>query len=441
MTGDPRRWRQRAGHPGRREVLGAVPLPLGRSTPPTTPRSARGRSQHLADVIMVEGAATRRRHHARDRRRHERHPRAARRLPAGRARALRRARHRDDRRRGDGRLRPLRRVVRRRPLGRDARPDRLRQGRQLGLRAARRRDHQPAPSPTRSPTRPYPGGLTYSGHPLACASAVASINIFKEEGIIEHARHLGDDVVGPGTGRDGRRATRRSARCAASACSGRSSWCATSRRASRSCRTTPPAPTPRRWPSWPRRASSAACGRSPTSTGMHVVPPLTISDDDMRDGPGGHRRGARRWPTATPLVDSTGMRRLFRHGRSEAARHDRVARRLASDPRSPIGPVAPARRRRAHAPRRAGRRAAAHEALGGGPRLRADRRGADGDRRPRRTAGPRASTRLVRRRSARSSCAPGSMTRAAPKRRAGDRAWSTASRAPSTARRTTATVR
>ncbi|MBE7193024.1 MAG: aminotransferase class III-fold pyridoxal phosphate-dependent enzyme, partial [Gordonia polyisoprenivorans] len=30
--------------------------------------------------------------------------------------------------------------------------------------------------------RPYPGGLTYSGHPLACGSAVASINIFKEEG-------------------------------------------------------------------------------------------------------------------------------------------------------------------------------------------------------------------------------------------------------------------
>lgn len=44
----------------------------------------------------------------------------------------------------------------------------------------------------------YPGGLTYSGHPLACASAVASINIFKEEGIIEHARMLGADVLGPG---------------------------------------------------------------------------------------------------------------------------------------------------------------------------------------------------------------------------------------------------
>jgi taurine--2-oxoglutarate transaminase len=45
--------------------------------------------------------------------------------------------------------------------------------------------------------RAFPGGLTYSGHPLACASAVASINIFKEEGIIEHARRLGTEVIGP----------------------------------------------------------------------------------------------------------------------------------------------------------------------------------------------------------------------------------------------------
>ena len=45
--------------------------------------------------------------------------------------------------------------------------------------------------------RSYPGGLTYSGHPLACASAVASINIFKEEGIVEHARVLGTDILGP----------------------------------------------------------------------------------------------------------------------------------------------------------------------------------------------------------------------------------------------------
>jgi taurine--2-oxoglutarate transaminase len=45
--------------------------------------------------------------------------------------------------------------------------------------------------------RPYPGGLTYSGHPLACAAAVASITIFKEEGILEHTRALGTDVIGP----------------------------------------------------------------------------------------------------------------------------------------------------------------------------------------------------------------------------------------------------
>ena len=45
--------------------------------------------------------------------------------------------------------------------------------------------------------RPYPGGLTYSGHPLACASAVASITAMREEGILEHARRLGDDVIGP----------------------------------------------------------------------------------------------------------------------------------------------------------------------------------------------------------------------------------------------------
>ena len=47
-------------------------------------------------------------------------------------------------------------------------------------------------------TRPYPGGLTYSGHPLACASAVASIQAFHEEGIVEHARQLGEEVIGPG---------------------------------------------------------------------------------------------------------------------------------------------------------------------------------------------------------------------------------------------------
>jgi taurine--2-oxoglutarate transaminase len=40
--------------------------------------------------------------------------------------------------------------------------------------------------------RYFAGGLTYSGHPLACAVAVASIEAFREEGIVEHAAELGD---------------------------------------------------------------------------------------------------------------------------------------------------------------------------------------------------------------------------------------------------------
>ncbi|MFF2749528.1 aspartate aminotransferase family protein [Kitasatospora sp. NPDC058048] len=46
--------------------------------------------------------------------------------------------------------------------------------------------------------RAFPGGLTYSGHPLACASAVATINTMAEEGIVENARHIGENVLGPG---------------------------------------------------------------------------------------------------------------------------------------------------------------------------------------------------------------------------------------------------
>jgi taurine--2-oxoglutarate transaminase len=45
--------------------------------------------------------------------------------------------------------------------------------------------------------QPFPGGLTYSGHPLACASAVASIEIFEDEDILEHARTIGERTIGP----------------------------------------------------------------------------------------------------------------------------------------------------------------------------------------------------------------------------------------------------
>ncbi|WP_225731828.1 MULTISPECIES: aspartate aminotransferase family protein [unclassified Nocardia] len=44
----------------------------------------------------------------------------------------------------------------------------------------------------------YPGGLTYAGHPLACAAGVASIGIFEREGILDHVRSSGSDVLGKG---------------------------------------------------------------------------------------------------------------------------------------------------------------------------------------------------------------------------------------------------
>ncbi|MFT4029902.1 MAG: aspartate aminotransferase family protein [Protaetiibacter sp.] len=44
----------------------------------------------------------------------------------------------------------------------------------------------------------FPGGLTYSGHPLAAASIVASIDAMEEEGIIENAATIGREVLGPG---------------------------------------------------------------------------------------------------------------------------------------------------------------------------------------------------------------------------------------------------
>ena len=46
--------------------------------------------------------------------------------------------------------------------------------------------------------RVFPGGLTYSGHPLAAASIVASIDTMKEEGIVENAKSIGENVLGPG---------------------------------------------------------------------------------------------------------------------------------------------------------------------------------------------------------------------------------------------------
>jgi taurine--2-oxoglutarate transaminase len=46
--------------------------------------------------------------------------------------------------------------------------------------------------------RPYPAGMTYSGHPLACAAAVGAIGAMHDEDTVAAAARLGADILGPG---------------------------------------------------------------------------------------------------------------------------------------------------------------------------------------------------------------------------------------------------
>ena len=194
-TGDPRRWASEPGMSGIVHFWG--PYPYRSAFHATTEEQECERAlQHLRDTIMVEGASTI----------------AAvmletvvgtngilvppRRLPGRRARDLRRARHRVDRRRGHGRLRPVRRVVRRRPLGRRPRPDLLRQGRQLRLRAARRRGHlrrhRRHLRRARLPRWPH-----LLGAPAGLRVGRRVDPIFEEEGILENVRKVSDTVIAP----------------------------------------------------------------------------------------------------------------------------------------------------------------------------------------------------------------------------------------------------
>ena len=46
--------------------------------------------------------------------------------------------------------------------------------------------------------RNFPGGMTYSGHPLACAAAVGAITALAEDDLIGRADRLGREIIGPG---------------------------------------------------------------------------------------------------------------------------------------------------------------------------------------------------------------------------------------------------
>ena len=187
LTGEPRRWPSEPGMPGVVRYWGPYVYRSSFHARPK-PRNASARSHICARSLMVEGA----------------HTVAAIVLetvvgtngilvpPDGYLAGVRAIcdehGHRDDRRRGDVGVRSLRRMVRGRPLGRDARPHHVREGRELRVRAVGRRDHlaadrrhvRPASrSPAASPTRVIRS---------RAASAVASIEIFEDEGIVEHAR-------------------------------------------------------------------------------------------------------------------------------------------------------------------------------------------------------------------------------------------------------------
>jgi taurine--2-oxoglutarate transaminase len=128
--------------------------------------------------------------------------------------------------------------------------------------------------------RPYPGGLTYSGHVLACAAAVATIETLEDEKIVEHAAKLGEDVFGPGL----------------RALQGRHSWVGDVRGTGVlwalelvSDRETREPLAPAGGSSPEMAAIQGACSRRGLLTmandnRIHVVPPLTTSVEEARTG-------------------------------------------------------------------------------------------------------------------------------------------------------------
>lgn len=123
--------------------------------------------------------------------------------------------------------------------------------------------------------RAIPGGLTYAGHPLAAASVVATIDAMTDEGIVEHAAHLGTDVLGPGLAELAER------HAVIGEVRGRGAFWALDLVTDRSTRQ-------------PVDASVIAQLKSllmdrgyvpfAADNRLHVVPPLVISDDDARAG-------------------------------------------------------------------------------------------------------------------------------------------------------------
>ncbi|WP_243890267.1 aspartate aminotransferase family protein [Cellulomonas dongxiuzhuiae] len=123
--------------------------------------------------------------------------------------------------------------------------------------------------------RVYPGGLTYSGHPLAMAAVVAALDAMADEGVVDNAAAIGRDVLGPGLADI---ATRQPL---VGEVRGTGVFWAVELVVDRVARTPAPAPVV--------GAVKAAClarGLLPfvVDNRVHVVPPCVVTPDEARHG-------------------------------------------------------------------------------------------------------------------------------------------------------------
>lgn len=128
--------------------------------------------------------------------------------------------------------------------------------------------------------RAYPGGLTYSGHPLACAAAVATIRAMEDDDLVGRSERLGAEVIGPGL----------------RALAERHEWIGEVRGTGAFWAVELVSDRETREPLAPSGGSSPAMsavvkgcqerGMLPFSNvnRIHVVPPLTTTDDEAREG-------------------------------------------------------------------------------------------------------------------------------------------------------------
>lgn len=113
--------------------------------------------------------------------------------------------------------------------------------------------------------RVFPGGLTYSGHPLAAASVIATLEAMAEEGIVDNAKTIGSEHLAPGLAAlEAKHEIIGEVR--GSRCSGPSSWSRTARPALR-C---PPPPSAA---SRPTCSPAACCPSPPTTASTSSRPP------------------------------------------------------------------------------------------------------------------------------------------------------------------------